>query len=53
MQGILLDVDGTLVLSNDTHAEAWVKDFEHFGYSISFNDVRPLIGMGVNRNIPS
>jgi phosphoglycolate phosphatase-like HAD superfamily hydrolase len=26
LQGVLLDVDGTLVDSNDAHAAAWVKN---------------------------
>ena len=27
LQGVLLDVDGTLVLSNDAHAQGWVEAF--------------------------
>lgn len=46
LQGILLDVDGTLVLSNDAHAQAWVEAFAAFGYEVKFEQVRPLIGMG-------
>lgn len=52
MKGILLDIDGTLVLSNDAHAEAWVKAFAHFGYTIDYEDVRPLIGMGGDKLMP-
>lgn len=52
MKGVLLDIDGTLVLSNDAHALAWVEAFEHFGYSISFGRVRLLIGMGGDKMIP-
>jgi HAD superfamily hydrolase (TIGR01509 family) len=46
VKGILLDVDGTLVLSNDAHANAWAEAFEACGYPINFTDVRSLIGMG-------
>lgn len=53
MHGILLDVDGTLVLSNDAHAESWVKAFAKYGYAVSFQQVRPLIGMGGDKLIPS
>lgn len=52
MKGILLDIDGTLVLSNDAHAEAWVRAFEHFGYTVDFERVRPLIGMGGDKLMP-
>ena len=31
VRGVLLDVDGTLVDSNDAHAQAWVKAFEESG----------------------
>ena len=52
IQGVLLDIDGTLVLSNDAHAQAWVEAFAEYGYEIKFEDVRPLIGMGGDQIIP-
>jgi HAD superfamily hydrolase (TIGR01509 family) len=52
LQGAILDVDGTLVLSNDAHAHAWVEAFAAFGYAIEFDRVRPLIGMGGDQIIP-
>lgn len=52
LQGVILDVDGTLVLSNDAHAEAWVEAFAAFGYEVKFEDVRPLIGMGGDQIVP-
>ena len=52
IQGVLLDIDGTLVLSNDAHAQAWVEAFAKYGYEIKFEDVRPLIGMGGDQLIP-
>jgi HAD superfamily hydrolase (TIGR01509 family) len=52
IQGVLLDIDGTLVLSNDAHAQAWVEAFAEYGYKIKFEDVRPLIGMGGDQLIP-
>lgn len=52
VQGVILDVDGTLVLSNDAHAQAWVKAFAELGYDVAFEQVRPLIGMGGDRIIP-
>lgn len=52
IKGVLLDVDGTLVLSNDAHAESWVEAFAHFGYEITYQQVRKLIGMGGDKLIP-
>jgi HAD superfamily hydrolase (TIGR01509 family) len=50
--GALLDIDGTLVVSNDAHAQSWVEVFKEFGYEVEFDRVRPLIGMGGDRIIP-
>lgn len=46
LRAVLLDVDGTLVDSNDAHARAWVDALEHFGHAASFEQVRRLIGKG-------
>ncbi len=51
-QGVILDVDGTLVISNDAHAQGWVEAFAAFGYEVEFEQVRPLIGMGADQIIP-
>jgi HAD superfamily hydrolase (TIGR01509 family) len=51
MQGVILDMDGTLVDSNDAHAESWVDAFRERGYDIPFERIRPLIGMGGDRLI--
>ncbi|BAY87208.1 HAD family hydrolase [Calothrix parasitica NIES-267] len=51
-KGVILDVDGTLVLSNDAHANAWVEAFAKFGYEVKFEEVRPLMGMGGDYIIP-
>ena len=51
-KGVILDVDGTLVLSNDVHAQAWVEAFAKFGYEVKYDEVRPLIGMGGDQIIP-
>ncbi|MEH2062657.1 MAG: HAD family hydrolase [Nostoc sp.] len=52
LEGVILDVDGTLVLSNDTHAQAWVEAFAAYGLEVPFEKVRPLIGMGGDQLIP-
>ena len=49
---VLLDVDGTLVDSNDAHAHAWVKAFAEAGVSVDFAHVRRCIGMGGDKLMP-
>jgi phosphoglycolate phosphatase-like HAD superfamily hydrolase len=45
-QVILLDVDGTLIDSNDAHAHAWVEALEEHGVGVAHARVQRLIGMG-------
>jgi len=49
---MLLDIDGTLVDSNDAHAHAWVKALAEAGLSVEFMTVRRLIGKGGDKLIP-
>lgn len=49
----LLDVDGTLVDSNDAHARAWVEALREAGFDVPFERVRPLIGMGADQLLPA
>lgn len=50
--GVLLDIDGTLLDSNDAHARSWAEIFRRFGYDIPFEHVRPLIGKGSDKLLP-
>ena len=50
---VLLDIDGTLIDSNDAHAKAWVGSLAEHGYVVAFDDVRPLIGMGGDKLLPA
>jgi HAD superfamily hydrolase (TIGR01509 family) len=52
LKGIIFDVDGTLVNSNDAHADSWVEIFSEAGYDVPFDVVRPLIGMGGDKLLP-
>jgi HAD superfamily hydrolase (TIGR01509 family) len=52
IRAVILDVDGTLVDSNDAHAHAWVRAFNDWGHPVTFDQVRPLIGMGGDKIIP-
>ncbi len=48
----LLDVDGTLLDSNDAHALSWVEIFADFGHEATFERVRELIGKGGDKLVP-
>src|SRR5581483_6979601 len=52
IHGVMLDIDGTLVDSNDAHALAWVQSMSEQGYDVPFEKVRPLIGMGGDKVLP-
>ncbi|GAC1409157.1 MAG: hypothetical protein NVSMB53_00920 [Gemmatimonadaceae bacterium] len=52
LQGVIFDIDGTLVDSNDAHAHSWVETFVEAGYDVPFHAVRPLIGMGADKLLP-
>ena len=52
LQGVIFDIDGTLVDSNDAHAKSWVDTFADAGYDVPFDVVRPLIGMGADKLLP-
>jgi HAD superfamily hydrolase (TIGR01509 family) len=49
---VLLDIDGTLIDSNDQHAQAWVDVGREFGIDIDYDHVRRLIGMGGDKVLP-
>jgi len=49
---VIFDVDGTLVDSNDAQARSWVDALKEFGYSVPYEKVRPLIGMGGDKVLP-
>jgi len=46
IHAVIFDVDGTLIDSNDAQARSWVDALKEFGYSVPYEKVRPLIGMG-------
>jgi HAD superfamily hydrolase (TIGR01509 family) len=51
-RAVIFDVDGTLVNSNDAHANAWVMALAERGRRVEFSRVRPLIGMGGDKLLP-
>jgi len=46
LRGCLLDVDGTLIDSNDAHARSWVEVLQENDFDVTYAQVRALIGMG-------
>ena len=51
-QAFLLDIDGTLVDSNDKHTDCWVEAFAHFGKEVPWNLIRQQIGKGGDLLVP-
>ena len=49
---VILDVDGTLIDSNDAHARAWVDAFAEHEIAVAFEHVRRSIGMGGDKLMP-
>jgi HAD superfamily hydrolase (TIGR01509 family) len=52
LSAAIFDIDGTLVDSNDLHAEAWRRVFQQFGRDIPFDQVRAQIGKGGDQLMP-
>lgn len=48
-EAVLLDIDGTLLDSNDAHARSWAEVFGRHGLPPTFEQVRPLIGKGSDK----
>lgn len=53
LRGVLLDVDGTLIDSNDAHASAWLHALREHGFEVPFEWIRPLMGMGGDKLLPA
>ncbi|MBA2572738.1 MAG: HAD family hydrolase [Gemmatimonadetes bacterium] len=49
---VILDIDGTLIDSNDAHARAYEDAGRELGFDIPFERVRPLIGKGGDKVLP-
>jgi len=52
LRAVLLDVDGTLIDSNDAHARAWIDTLAESGRSVPYETVRRLIGKGGDKLLP-
>src|SRR5688572_24008116 len=52
VKAAVLDIDGTLLLSNDAHAQAYVDAAAELDIPAHFDTVRRLIGKGGDKLIP-
>ena len=52
LKAVLLDIDGTLLDSNDAHARAWTDALTEAGHDVAFERVRRLIGKGGDKLLP-
>ena len=52
-RGILLDMDGTLIDSNEAHARAWERAFAENGEPVPYDEIRRRIGMGGDNLLPA
>lgn len=53
LNGMIVDVDGTLIATNFTHAQAWVEGLARCGYRFSVDRVAREIGKGGDLLLPS
>jgi len=53
IRGVIFDVDGTLVDSNDAHVRSWLEALERGGYEASYEQIRRLVGMGSDNLLPA
>lgn len=52
-RGVLLDVDGTLLDSNEAHATAYARAMAEEGLDVPVARILPLIGMGGDKLLPA
>jgi HAD superfamily hydrolase (TIGR01509 family) len=52
IKAVLLDIDGTLLLSNDAHARAFEQAATRLGIPADFQTIRSLIGKGGDKLLP-
>jgi HAD superfamily hydrolase (TIGR01549 family) len=52
LQGIIWDVDGTLVDSNELHVNCWLEAFAHFGKRFDRDVIFQHIGKGGDQLVP-
>lgn len=53
LSGLIFDIDGTLMDTNEHHVEAWRRAFERYGYTVPADRIRIEIGKGGDKLVPS
>ena len=53
VKAVILDIDGTLLDSNDAHARAFVEAAREQGVEADYEQIRRMIGMGGDKLIPA
>ena len=48
VQGVIFDIDGTIIDSIDLHIESWKRAFQQFGKEVSYEPIRRQIGKGAD-----
>ena len=53
LRAVLIDIDGTLIDSNEAHARAWADVLRNHGWAdITWQQILPLVGMGGDKLLP-
>jgi HAD superfamily hydrolase (TIGR01509 family) len=52
LDAVVFDLDGTLIDTNEAHAQSWVRSFEKHGYKMFADRVRPEMGKGGDNLVP-
>lgn len=52
LEAMLIDIDGTLVDSNEKHTDCWLEAFAHFGVAVPRDEIRRQIGKGGDLLVP-
>ena len=53
LDGMIFDLDGTLVDSNGLHVQAWQAAFARYGYTVAADQIAVEIGKGGDTLVPS
>ena len=52
LRGVILNVEGTLIDSNEAHARAWACALAEYGRGLPLATMRRMIGMGADQLLP-
>lgn len=52
IKAVLVDIDGTLVDSNERHVRAWERAFRESGFDVPSSAIRQQIGKGADHLVP-